>query len=596
MVEKDYCLIQIEIWIVAGLLIFILGLLISNRYAAHIVLMSGLGGLVISGILSPGEALIGFSNPGIFTIAALYLVVAGLRETGAVTWIGRLLLGKPTAYSTALIRLLLSAASMSALINNSPVVAMFTTALQDWCIRSGFKVSRFLLPLSYVSILGGTCTLIGTSTNLVVDGLMRHAGLAGFSLFELSAVGIPITLVGCLYLFFFGHRILPDKEGAREQFNKVREYLLEMTVEHGCELIGQSIAEAGLRNLPGLYLVEIVRGEQLFPVISPHTVIYAGDQLVFAGAVESVVELRRIRGLTVATKQLFKLDGYQHERRLFEAVVSAESPIVGIDIRKARFRHRYNAVVLSVSRNGQRIKGKVGNITVQPGDTLLIEAEKGFLFKYRNNRDFLLISKLENSSPVRHEYAPRALMIMLLMLLLTVSGIMTILQATLLAVGLMLFTQCLTLENARKNIDFSVLSVIACAFGLGAAVQKVGLASLLAEQVLLLSGNNPWFLLILVYLATAILTEMITNNAAAIIMFPIAMSGANVLAVSETPFAVAVMIAASASFITPIGYQTNLMVYGPGGYRFSDYLKLGIPLSVITAITALWLIPQIWLF
>ncbi|MDQ7089668.1 MAG: SLC13 family permease [Methylococcales bacterium] len=587
---------NVDISIVSALLVITLAFLASNRYSADIILVSALSFLLVSGILLPSEALVGFSNPGMFTIAVLYIVVAGLRETGTVAWLSRLLLGKPRSQSMALIRLLIPAATMSAVINNSPVVAMFITAVQIWCKRSGFKASRFLLPLSYISILGGTCSLIGTSTNLVIDGLMRQSGFPGFSLFELSAVGIPITLVGGLYLLTVGQKILPDNPGTIEQFQNTREYLLEMYVEDGCELAGQSIADAGLRNLSSLYLVEIIRGEQLFPVISPHTMIEVDDHLVFAGAVESVVELRRIRGLTVATKQLFKLDGQQHERRLFEAVVSAESPIVNINIREARFRHRYNAVVLSVSRNGQRIKGKVGNICLQAGDTLLIEAEKGFLFKYRNNRDFLLISKLENSAHVRHTHALRAIIILFLMLTLTVTGLMSILQSALLATGAMLLTGCLTLENAQKDINYSVLIVIACAFGVGAAVQKVGLASLLASQALHLADNNPWILLILIYLVTSILTEMITNNAAAIIMFPIAMSGAETLAVNETPFAVAVMIAASASFLTPIGYQTNLMVYGPGGYQFSDYIKLGLPLSLITAITALWLIPQLWAF
>ncbi|MCK4494176.1 MAG: SLC13 family permease [Methylococcales bacterium] len=558
--------------------------------------MAALSFLLVSGILPPNEALVGFSNAGMFTIAILYVVVAGLRETGTVAWLSRLLLGKPQNQTSALIRLLIPAATMSAFINNSPVVAMFTTAVQNWCKRSGFKASRFLLPLSYMSILGGTCTLIGTSTNLVIDGLMRQSGFKGFSLFELSAVGIPISVVGCVYLLTIGQKILPTRTGTTEQFQNVREYLLEMIVEKNCELAGQSIADAGLRNLDSLYLVEIIRGKQLFPVISPDTQIEVGDHLIFAGAVESVLELRRIKGLTIASKQLFKLDEQQHERRLFEAVVSAESPLVGINLRKARFRHRYNAVVLSVARNGQRVQGKLGNICVQAGDTLLIEAAKGFLFKYRNNRDFLLISRLENSAPIRHTHAPRAIFILFLMLTLTVLGMMTLLQAALLATGALLLSGCLSLENVKDEINYSVLIVIACAFGLGAAVQKVGLAALLADQALILSQNNPWFLLIFIYLTTTILTEIITNNAAAIIMLPIALNGAETLLVSPTPFAVAVMISASASFITPIGYQTNLMVYGPGGYQFNDYLKLGIPLSLLTATTALWLIPQIWGF
>jgi di/tricarboxylate transporter len=318
--------------------------------------------------------------------------------------------------------------------------------------------------------------------------------------------------------------------------------------------------------------------------------------MIFAGAVDSVIELRKIRGLVVADDQIFKLESNQHERRLFEAVISAGNPVNGQSIRDARFRHRYNAVVLSVARNGLRLKEKVGNIILQPGDTLLLEAQKGFLFKYRNSRDFLLVSKLENADNLRHEKAPLALAIMIVMLVLIVTGVMNILQAALLAVALMLLSGCLNIEGVRRSIDYQLLLVIAGAFGLGAAVKKVGLATLIAEQALHVSGGEPFVMLMLVYLTTVVLTELVTNNAAAIIMFSIAINGAESLGVSVMPFAVAVMIAASASFITPIGYQTNLMVYGPGGYQYRDYLKLGLPLSILVAIVSLWLIPIFWPF
>lgn len=586
----------IDLIAVTFILVCSLLLLASNRFPADTVLLSALGLLIISGILSPTEALAGLANPGMVTIAVLYIVVSGLRETGAIAWLSSLLLGNPDNLTIAKIRLLLPAATISIFINNSPVVAMFTSAIEDWCKRSKFKASNFLLPLSYASIMGGTCSLIGTSTNLVVDGLMRQSGFSGFTLFELAAVGIPITIVGCIYLLIAGPYLLPDRTGAIEKFSDVREYLVEMLVNPDCDLAGQSIENAGLRHLPGLFLIEIIRNNKVLPVVSPQTIIQTDDRLVFAGAVESVVELRRIRGLVVASDQVFKLEGQGHERRLFEAVISSESPIVGLDIREARFRHRYNAVVLSVARNGQRLNGKVGNIQLQPGDTLLLEAQKGFLFKFRNSRDFLLISRLENSANLRHDRAPWALSIMALMVILIITGTMNILQTAVLAAGAMLLSGCLNIENARRSIDYQVLLVIACAFGLGAAVQKTGLADIIAGQALLISGSEPWLMMVLIYLATVMLTETITNNAAAIVMFPIAMSGAESLGVNPTPFAVAVMIAASASFITPIGYQTNLMVFGPGGYRFSDYIRLGLPLSFIVACISLWLIPQIWVF
>lgn len=589
-------MISVDLITVSIILASSLLLLASNRFPADTVLLGAICLLLLSNILTPSEALAGLSSPGIATIAVLYVIVAGLRETGSIAWLSRILLGKPKSSVSAQIRLLIPAASISIFINNTPVVAMFTSAVQDWCKRSQFKPSHFLLPLSYASILGGTCSLIGTSTNLVIDSLMRQSGLPGFSLFELSAVGIPITLVGCLYLIIARPFLLPDRQGSTEKFNDVREYLVEMQVNLNCELIGQSIQDAGLRHLPGLFLIEIIRNGELFPAVSPQTIIQTNDRLVFAGAVESVIELRRIRGLIVASDQAFKLEGKEHERRLFEAVISAESPIVRQNIRETRFRHRYNAVILSIARNGQRIKGKIGDIQLLPGDTLLIEAEKGFLFKFRNSRDFLLISKLRNSCAMRHNRAPWALSIMLIMIILMTTASIGILQTVVLTAIAMLLSGCLNIEDARRSIDYQVLLVIACAYGLGTAVQKVGLADLITEHAILLAGGDIWLMLVLVYVATVILTETITNNAAAIIMFPIAVSAANTLGVNITPFAVAVMIAASASFITPIGYQTNLMVFGPGGYRFIDYIKLGLPLSLIVASIALWIIPIVWPF
>ena len=589
-------MILFDLIVVATLLPCSLLLLASNRFPPDSILLGVLGLLLISGILTPTETLIGFASPGVATIAVLYVTVAGLRETGAIAWLGRLLLGRPAKMSLALIRILLPAAGLSIFINNSPVVAMFTSAVQDWSKRSGFNAANFLLPLSYASIMGGTCSLIGTSTNLVVDGLMRQSGFSGFDLFEIAAVGLPITIVGCVYLIIVSPILITDRIGAIETFSDVREYLVEMLVRPNCELSGLTIQDAGLRHLPGLFLIEIVRDDDIIPVVSPQTVIQTGDRLVFAGAVDSVVELRRIRGLVVASDQVFKLKGHKHERRLFEAVISAESPVAGLNIREARFRHRYNAVILSVARNGHRLKGKIGDIALQAGDTLLLEAQKGFLFKFRNSRDFLLISRLENSHNVRHHRAPWAIAIMMLMIILIISGTMNILSAAVLAAGAMLASSCLNMEDARNSIDYKVLLVIACAYGLGTAVQKVGLADMVAGQALLIANGNPLIMLALIYVATALLTESITNNAAAIVMFPIAMSGALSLNVSAAPFAVAVMIAASASFVTPIGYQTNLMVFGPGGYRFSDYVKLGLPLSLLVAGIALWIIPQVWAF
>ncbi len=582
--------------LVVLLLISTLSLLIANRFPTDLILLAALCILLITGVLSPVEVLAGFSNPGIFTIAMLYVVVSGLRETGTIGWLSQLLLGRPSNLTMALLRLIVPAATLSSFINNSPIVAMFTGAGQDWCKRSGHKPSNFLLPLSYASILGGTCSLIGTSTNLVIDGMMQQQGFKGLELFELAALGIPLTLLGVVYLLLISPLLLSRQSAAIEQFSDTREYLVEMLVKSGCDLAGQSIQDAGLRNLPGLFLIEVVRGNEVISVTTLTMVIQPGDRLVFAGAVDSVVELRKIRGLFLADDQVFKLEAHAHERRLFEAVVSADNPIVGSNIRQSRFRHRYNAVILSISRNGKRLAGRIGDINIQPGDTLLLEAQKGFLFKFRNSRDFLLVSRLDNSNIVRHERGAWAMAIILLMIGLMLSGLLTIMQSATLAAALMLCSGCVNPEEARRSIDYQVLLVIACAFALGLAIQKVGLSDFIALQALTITKGEPWLVLAMIYFLTVLLTEMITNNAAAIVMFPIALSTAQNLNLDMTPFAVTVMIAASASFITPIGYQTNLMVFGPGGYRFMDYVKLGLPLSLMVAAMSIGLIPLFWPF
>ncbi len=582
-------------WIVLATLVGSLILLAANKLQASLILIFALCILIVFGVLPPELALKGFTNPALLVIGALYVVMSGLKETGALQQISRWILGHPKSERSAMTRLWLPAAIFSSVINNSPVVAMLTASVQAWCRRHGISRSRLLLPLSYMSILGGICTLIGTSTNLVVDSLMREQpGVSGFTMFELAWVGLPLVTVGFIYLFIVAPMILRKRTGSFAQFENTREYLVEVLVEAHSELVGQQIQQAGLRNLPGLFVIELQRGNEIMQSVDPLTVLEAGDRLVFAGAVDSVAELRGYKGLKIADDQTFKLEVDQSERRLFEAVLSASNPVIGKTLKESRFRHRYSSVVLSVSRHGKRLDGRLGDLILQPGDTLLLEASKGFYFKYRNNREFLLVGKLGNGGFARHERAPHALIVLGLFIAAVSTGFLNIVNASILAGAAMLVLGCTKFEEAKKSIDFEVLIVIACAYGLGMAVKEVGLAQSFANSILNLADQNPILCLIAIYVATLLLTEMVTNNAAAVVMFPVALSIAVSLDLNIEPFAVAVMVAASASFLTPIGYQTNLMVMGPGGYRFSDYLKLGLPLSVIVAITSLSIIPLVW--
>jgi len=577
-------------------LFVVLSSLALTRVSADLVLMAALAFLLISGILGPAEALAGFGNPGVITIATLYVVAAGLKETGAVQWIARQLLGHPKTEKGAQLRMIAPTGILSAFMNNTAVVAMFIPAIQDWAQRLGIPASKLLLPLSYAAILGGTCTLIGTSTNLVVDGMLQSKLGINLGLFELAWVGIPLLLVGGSFLVLFASRILPDRGGVAEELDQVRQYGVEVEVVAPGPLVGKTIAEAGLRALNYGYLTEIDRGGRLITAVEPDRTLQAGDRLYFVGAPECASELRRIQGLKPANGSVHKLDVANHQRCLVEVVLGPEFPALNKTIRDSQFRTRFNAVILSLSREGKRVPGKLGDITFRMGDTLLLEASHQFAEQYRFRRDFLLVSALNDSTPPDFRRAPRAMAILLLMVLVSASGLLQIMEAAFLAAAAMIVSGCITASRARRSVDLPVLLVIAASFSLGNAMTNTGAAEWVAGGLLGFGDLTPWAALALIYLLTAAFTEVITNNAAAVLMFPIALALSEQLGVQFLPFAVTVMFAASASFVTPLGYQTNLMVYGPGRYQFLDYVRIGLPLSVLVGLTAIMLIPLVWSF
>jgi di/tricarboxylate transporter len=550
--------------------------------AAEAIFLGALAVLMLSGVLDTATALAGFSNPGMVTVAILYIVVAGLQQTGGLDMMSRSLLGLPQGQTQALIRLIVPVVSLSAFLNNTPLVAMFIPAVGNWCRKLRISPSKLMIPLSYAAIMGGMCTLIGTSTNLVVNGLLiAETDLPGLRMFDLTPVGVPCAIAGSLMLILSQRWLLPQRKPAVAETDDPREYTVEMVVEDNSPLASKTVEKAGLRHLPGLYLTEIQRGEQLLTVINPQEVLQERDQLVFVGMVDSIVDLNQIRGLKPATDQVFKLDSPREERSLIEAVVSNTCPLVGITIREGKFRSRYGAVILAVGRNGERLSGKIGDIRLRPGDALLLEANPSFLEERRASRDFYLISPIPNSDPLRHNKAPFAIAILILMVALVTFGIMDMLNAAALAAVLMVVTGCCSFQQGFRAIDWSVILVVAAALALGKALEVTGAAMTLSNMVLGLAESNPWIALAAVYAITTLLTEVITNNAAAAVVFPIALSLAQGLEVSFLPFAVSIMIAASASFSTPIGYQTNLMVYGPGGYKFTDFMRVGIPFNLM---------------
>ncbi|MGB3916555.1 MAG: SLC13 family permease [Thiothrix litoralis] len=577
-----------------GLVLGVLGFLALSRISPDLILMAALIILMVSGVLKPEEAFAGFANTGLMTIAALYIVAAGLRETGAIQCITRRLLGQPSSVRGAQFRMLLPTAALSAFLNNTTVVAMLIPAIQEWCQRLKIPPSKLLLPLSYTAILGGTCTLIGTSTNLVVNGLLQKSGHEGLGVFDISGVGLIVLLVGGGFLLLFGNRLLPDSAGVAEGLDKVREYHVEMIVEDGA-LHGQSLSVAGLSNLGYGYLAELERADEVIQSPPGDFILQAGDRLSFIGAPRCAHELRSIQGLKPANEDIHKLGIVHFRRRLVEAVIGPEFPFLGMTLQECDFLGSYQAVVLSISRGGvDTLPDKGLNAHLQVGDTLLIEAGKEFAKQYSFRKDFLLVSALEDSSPPNFQKAQLALGILAAMVVLSALEIIPILQAAWLAAGVMLVTRCLNAGLARRSIDFTVLTVVGASFALGESMDKTGAAQWIAEG--LMSGGHltPLMALVMVYVMTSLFTEVITNNAAAVLMFPICSAVSEQMGVNFMPFAIAIMFAASASFMTPIGYQTNLMVYGPGGYRVMDYLKIGIPMNILAGCVSIPVILWFW--
>ena len=584
-------------WLTLGVTILtLLGNALTD-FPTEIVFLGGAAVLYVTGILDEKATLEGFSNPGMVTVAVLYIVVTGLEQTGGLNGISQKVLGRPKGESSALIRMMTPVIGLSAFLNNTPVVAMFIPVVQDWCRKLGISPSKLMIPLSYAAIFGGICTLIGTSTNLVVNGLLvSYTDHPGFKLLDITWVGLPCAVIGVLFLMFTHRWLLPKRKSVIEIGDDLRKYMVEMTVSPKSSLHRKSIEQAGLRHLPELFLVEIVRGDHVIPAPPPQEVIYENDQLVFVGAVDSIVDLYQIKGLQPATNQVFKLDTPRSQRCLAEAVVSTNCALIGKTIRQGKFRDYYQAVVIAVGRNGKRLKGKIGDIRLRAGDLLLLEAHPSFLARQRISKELYIISGIRNAAPLRHEKAPIAIAILTVMVLLASFGWMSMLKAAVLAAMAMLVTQCCSTIKALRSIEWSVLLVIGSALAIGKALESTGIAGTIASFCVSLTNDNPTVALAVIYGITTVMTEVITNNAAAALIFPVSLSIANDLQVSYLPFVIAIMIAASASFATPIGYQTNLMVYAPGGYKFTDFMRIGIPLNIVFGIVTVIITPLIYPF
>ena len=588
-----------DAWLTLAVVVATVAVLVTERVSAPFAVLGAVTALLVAGVIEAEEAFSGFANPAPITVAALYVLAAAVEKTGVMEQIASRIFGSgETTISVRRLlgRVLVPTAAASSFLNNTPIVAMVAPSIISWARRTGRSPSPFLMPVSFAAILGGLVTLIGTSTNLVVSGLLRSVGERPLGLFEIGAIGLPLAAVGVVVMVISVPLLIPTRRAPSEDYGAdAREFTVHMVVGGTGALAGKSVSQAGLRSLEGVFLVEIERDGRRIAPVAPDEILEDGDRLTFAGNVARVLDLQRIPGLVSAEEPHFAVSRGNPRRRFFEAVVAEGSPLAGSTLKETGFRGRYGGAVVAIHRAGERIPGKLGAVRLHPGDVLLVLAGDGFRRQWREGGDFLVIAPLDDEAPPRREKARVVGLVVLALMTVAGTGLMDILDAALLAAVALVVFRVLTPYEARTSVDLNVVVLIAASFGLGAAMSVSGLANEIAGGIISGVGRfGDVGLLLGVLLATTILTELVTNNAAAVLMFPIAFATAGQAGLDPRAFAIAVAVGASSSFLSPIGYQTNTMVYGMGGYRFADFARAGFPLTVVMIILATIIIPVVW--
>jgi len=583
-----------EAWFTLFVVVTVLVFLSRDILPPSAAMAGGMVAVLVAGIVTPSQALSGFSNPAPITVAALYVLARAVEKTGRLTPLVRDAMGDGTSTRRSLARLIVPTSLVSGFLNNTPVVAMLIPEVSAWARRHGKSASLFLMPLSFAALLGGVITVIGTSTNIVVSGLLVELGAEPFAFFELGRVGLPIAIGGVLLLVALAPLMLRERKSTREELQgDTRSFVVDMMVEAGGPLDGTAVEAGGLRHLRSTFLAAIEREGDVIPLVGPDTTLRAGDRLRFVGDVDDVFELQTIRGLKSAEQpHVLDLDA---DARYFEVVVGPQSQLVGRTLNEIGFRGRYQAVVMAIHRAGHRVDAKLGQVRLRVGDALLVLADPGFRERWRDRGDFLMISGRQGTHPVSRGKAIAVGAIAVGIIVAAATGLLPILEASLLGALLLVAIGALTPGEARNAVDIDVILVIATAFGLAAAMETSGLAGVISDGLVTASGSlGDSGVLLGITLATVLLTGLITNNAAALLMFPIAVSSSAATGIDARALAVAITVAASVDFLTPIGYQTNTMVYGPGGYRFFDYTRLGAPLTLLVIGLILLIVPSAW--
>jgi di/tricarboxylate transporter len=600
----------VEIALVLLILAAAIYLFATEKFPIDLVAMMVLGALLVVGLvatstgvinaqrwITPLEGISGFSNPAVITVGAMFVLSMGLQKTGVVRAIGRVMLRVGKFPFLLLAGIMIAICCVSAFLNNTAAVAIFLPLVLSVAARHKISPSKLLIPLSYASQFGGVCTLIGTSTNLLVSSISQHNGLGAFSMFEMGQLGLILVGAGIVYFLVAGQFLLPARRGEElTEAYQLGAYITELRVMSRSPLIGKTLAESKFGQAHDVTVLEIMRETSriYFPLDEP---IRVDDVLLVQGKVEDLMDLKTTLRLEIESE--FKLRDETLEAGnliLVEAVVAARAGVAKQTLAELNFRQKYNAIVLAIQRRGERLREKLKSVRLEFGDALLLLAPRDTIAKLRADDDFIVLEAVDEPT-LRRRKAPVALLIFACVVGLAAMGLMPIVVTSILGCIAMVVTRCITLDDAYEAIDWRVIFLLAGVLPLGMALERSGAAALVAGHSIAMVGElGPVAVLAIIYLLTAVLTEFMSNNASAVLLAPIAISMAVQLGVSPKPFLMAVTFAASTAFATPVGYQTNAMVYGPGGYKFTDYMYVGIPLICIFWGLSVYFIPVIWPF